>query len=64
MAEFVNISANMRISNEEGTRVCSIANVNPTLSAQTASAFVKAIETLYNDGQCSGRLFIGQDIVS
>ena len=64
MAEFVNVSANIRISNEEGTRVCSVTNVNPSVSAQTAAAFVKAIETLYNSSKCAGRLFVGQDIVS
>ena len=64
MAEFINVSANIRISNEEGTRVCSVTNVNPSVSAQTAAAFVKAIETLYNSSKCAGRLFVGQDIVS
>ena len=64
MAEFVNVSANIRVSNEEGTRVCSVTNVNPSVSAQNAAAFVRAIETLYNSGKCAGRLFVGQDIIS
>ena len=62
MASFDNISANIRIVNENRRSVCSINNVNPLVSAQTAAAFVDALKTIYNNGECTARLNISQVI--
>ena len=62
MASFDKISANIRIVNDDRRSVCSINNVNPTVSAQTAAAFVDALKTIYNNGECSARLNITQII--
>ena len=63
MAEFVTTSANIRLTNEERKSICPVSGVSPTVSAETAAAFVDAIETLYNNGDCTARLSIAMDIV-
>jgi len=62
MANFSNASANIRIVNEDRRSVCSLNNVNPSVSATTAAAFVGALKTIYNNGNCTARLNISQDI--
>lgn len=62
MASFSNASANIRIVNENRRSVCSINKVNPSVSAATAAAFVGALKTIYNNGNCTARLNISQDI--
>ena len=62
MASFSNVSANIRIVNEDRRSVCSINKVNPSVSATTAAAFVGALKTIYNNGNCTARLNISQDI--
>ena len=62
MASFTNVSANIRIVNENRRSVCSVNNVNPSVSAATAAAFVGALKTIYNNGPCVARLNISQDI--
>jgi len=64
MAELNVITANIRITNEARRSVCSVNNVSPSVTAETAVAFVEAIETLYNNGACAGRMNIAYDIVS
>lgn len=63
MANFVTASASIRLTNEDNKRVCSVNNVSPTVSAETAGAFIDAIETLYNYGECTARMNIALDIV-
>jgi len=63
MAGFTNVSANIRLINEDRRSVCSVNNVNPSVSAQTAAAFVGALKTIYNNGECTARLNITQEIV-
>ena len=63
MANFVTASASIRLTNEDNRRVCSVNNVSPTVTAQTAGAFVDAIETLYNAGECTARMNVAVDIV-
>ena len=62
MANFATAFASIRMSNEQGKRICSINNVSPTVSAETAAAFVDAIETIYNNGSCSARMSVAVDI--
>jgi len=62
MATFATAFANLRISNTESKRVCSVSNVCPTVSANTAAAFVDAIETIYNNGTCTARFSVAMDI--
>ena len=62
MAGFTNTSANIRLINEDRRSVCSINNVNPDISAQTAAAFVDALKIIYNNGECTARLSISQEI--
>ena len=62
MASFTKVSANIRIVNEDRRSVCSVNNVNPSVSAQTAAAFVDALKTIYNNGDCIARLNISQII--
>ena len=62
MASFSNVAANIRIVNADRRSVCSINNVNPLVSAQTAAAFVDALKTIYNNGPCVARLNISQEI--
>ena len=63
MANFVTASASIRLTNEDNRRVCFVNNVSPTVTAQTAGAFVDAIETLYNVGECTARMNVALDIV-
>jgi len=62
MATFATAFANLRISNKESKRVCSVSNVSPTVSADTVAAFVDAIETIYNNGTCTARFSVAMDI--
>ena len=64
MAEFTPASATIRITNENRRSVCSVNNVSSSVTADTAAAFVSAIEKLYNDGPCSARMSIIFDLVS
>ena len=64
MAELTAASASIRLTNEEGRSICFVNNVLPTVTAETAAAFVDAIETLYNNGECAARMNIAYDIVS
>ena len=52
MASFATASANIRLTNEERKSICSVRNVSPTVTADTAAAFVDAIEKIYNNGKC------------
>ena len=62
MANFVTASASIRISNKESKRVCSVSNVSATVTADTAAAFVDAIEQIYNNGDCTARFSVAMDI--
>ena len=62
MAELVPVSANIRLSNYDGNSVCFVSGVSPSVSAGTAAAFVDAIETIYNNGDCSARMNKAYDI--
>ena len=62
MASFSKISANIRVINEDRRSICTVNNVNPLVTAQTASAFVDALKTIYNNGDCTARLHISQEI--
>jgi len=62
MANLVAASANIRLINAERQSICSVSNVSPTVSADTAVAFVNAVETLYNGGPCTARLSVVMDI--
>jgi len=62
MAALTPVSANMRISNEK-ERICSVLNVSPTVAPQTAANFVEAIETIYNNGDCTARINLVLDVV-
>jgi len=63
MASFSNASASIRMMNESRRSICTVNNINPLVSAETATAFVNAIETIYNNGRCTARLSIIQDII-
>ena len=63
MAIFETAFASIRLTNEERKSICSVTNVSPTVSAETAAAFVNAIETLYNNGECNARMSIVRNIV-
>ena len=63
MANFVTVSAGIRIRSAEGKSVCSVARVSPTVTADTAAAFVSAIEKIYNNGPCTARMSVTMDIV-
>ena len=63
MAELRALSANMRISNADHGRVCSVSQVAPSVTAQTAVNFVDAIEKIYNNGACTARMSIVLDVV-
>jgi len=62
MAIFATKSANIRMANEDGKRICTLHNVSPTVSATTAAAFVGAIETIHNNGPCTARMNVVMDI--
>ena len=63
MANFNTTNANIRLTNAERKSICSVNNVSPTVTAETAAAFVSAIETIYNNGTCTARISIAMDIV-
>ena len=63
MANLVAASANIRLVNEDRKSICSVSNVSPTVSAQTAANFVDAIEKIYNNGTCTARMSVVMDIV-
>jgi len=63
MANFNTTSASIRLTNEERKSICSVSNVSPTVTADTAAAFVNAIEKIYNNGTCTARMSIAMDIV-
>ena len=63
MASFVTNSARIRLTNEDNVSICSVGGISPTVTADTAAAFVAAIEKLYNDGQCDARMTVAMDIV-
>ena len=58
MAELKAINANLRLLNEESKSVCFINNISPDVEASKAAAFTNAIETIYNNGECSARMSI------
>ena len=55
------VSTAMRISNEK-ERICSVLGVAHDVTAQTAANFVDAIETIYNNGDCTARLTLAMDL--
>jgi len=61
MAQFNPVSAAIRISSEKEC-ICSVLGVAHDVSAQTAANFVSAIETIYNNGDCTARLTIVSDL--
>jgi hypothetical protein len=63
MAELKAISAALRISNNEKTRICFVSNVAHDVAALTVANFVDAIETIYNNGPCTARLNIALEVV-
>ena len=63
MATFETAFASIRLTNEDGKSICSVTGVSPIVSAETAAAFVGAIETLYNNGTCNARMSIVRNIV-
>jgi hypothetical protein len=58
MAQLTAASANLRVFNEDKRSVFSVANVSPTVNANTVAGFVDAVETLYNDGSCDARIIV------
>ena len=62
MADFANASAGIRITDEDRKSICAVTNVNPAVTADTATAFVRAIEKIHNNGTCTGRLNIAYKI--
>ena len=62
MAQLSPISASMRISNEEKTRICSVLNMAHNATPQAVANFVTAIETLYNNGPCTARMNIALEV--
>ena len=56
-------TANIRLTNEDKKVVCSMNNISPSVTADTAAAFADAIEKLYNNGPCTARMSIAYDIV-
>ena len=62
MPQFDPVSAVMRIFNEK-ERICSVLGVAYDVTAQTAANFVDAIETIYNNGDCTARLSITMDLI-
>lgn len=58
MPELSAASATLRLTNDDGKSVFSVANVSPSVSAQVAAGFVNAVEKLYNNGQCTARVNI------
>jgi len=64
MAQITPISSLLRLTSDNTERiVCTISNVAPNVSANTAFGFAKAVEQLYNDGPCSIRLNTAVEIV-
>ena len=61
MATFNAVSAALRISNEN-ERICSVLGVAHNVPPQTAANFVSAIETIYNNGDCTARLSLTLDL--
>ena len=62
MAEMTVKTANIRLTNEDGRIICSVNNVLPTVEAEKAAGFVSAIQTIYNNGPCAGRMNVTYDI--
>ena len=62
MASFANASARIRIANDNKKNICAFGNINPTVNADTATAFVRAIEKVYNNGTCNAKLNISYEI--
>ena len=62
MANLTPASAGIRLSNEDGRSICFVNNVSPSVSAETALGFVRAIETIYNNGDCTARMNVVYDI--
>jgi len=58
------VAATLRVSNADRRSVCSVNRVSPNVSMETAIAFVKAIEVLYNRGACTARMSVAYDIVT
>ena len=63
MAELQAASANIRLTNEDRRSICLVNNISPTVQAETAAAFVSAIETIYNNGPCDARMNVIYDII-
>jgi len=62
MAQLKAVSANLRILNDDKTRICSVLNVAHDAAAQTVANFVSAVETLYNNGTCTARMNLVLDV--
>ena len=58
MAKLTAVSANLRLLNEENRSVCLVSNIKPNAEAERVAAFAGAIEVIYNNGPCSGRLSV------
>ena len=56
MANIVNVSAALRVRNEQNRSVCSISGVNPDMSASDAAGFVTGIQEMYNRGKVTARI--------
>ena len=56
MANIVNVSAALRVRNEQNRAVCTISGVNPDMSANDAEGFVTGIQEMYNRGKVSARI--------
>ena len=62
MANIVNVSAALRVRNEQNNAVCSISGVNPDMSADDAAGFVAGIQEMYNQGKVTARLHMVSNI--
>ena len=62
MAEFITKSANLRLTDADKKSVCSVNDVSPSVPAETAAAFVEAVETLFNGGPCTAQMRVVYDL--
>ena len=61
MAHLVIKTANLAIADGK-KNVCSVRDILPTVSAENAEQFVGAVETLYNNGECSAQIRVVYDL--
>ena len=63
MASLNPITASVRVMNYDNTRICTVFNVAHDATATRVANFVEAIETIYNNGDCTARMNIALEVV-